>query len=220
MTKSSSLPFQLDSAALVRELAALAAPFGLDIGPAEGALVRFAELVMLWGRKTDLVAATNTAQLAEVVYQDAFALAAAARELGAESFIDVGAGAGAPAIPLALLLPRARGVLLEPRRRRVTFMRTAVGALKLGERVRVLEGRLGEDGAVEGAPFDLAFSRATFAPDEWARRGAALAPAVGLLISRAEVPPKSETMFEHSYAVPSNGALRRLVVIRGAARGS
>ncbi|MEM1413336.1 MAG: RsmG family class I SAM-dependent methyltransferase [Myxococcota bacterium] len=194
--------------AALGELAAAATAPVPDAAAAE-ALLAFEELVRSWRARTDLVAGEGAA-LREVLFLDAFALASPALLPEASRVIDVGAGAGAPAIPLALLRPDLVLTLLEPRRRRVAFLRTAVGTLGLVGRVRVLEGRLDDPPGPElrGA-FDVGFSRATFAPDEWVRRGAALARRT-LVLGAAELP--AGAVSETRYAVPSTGAPRAIGV--------
>ncbi|MBI1377941.1 MAG: 16S rRNA (guanine(527)-N(7))-methyltransferase RsmG [Frankiales bacterium] len=54
---------------------------------------------------------------------------------------DVGSGAGLPGLPLALVRPDLRLVLVEPLLRRTTFLSEAVDRLGLGERVQVRRGR-------------------------------------------------------------------------------
>lgn len=57
---------------------------------------------------------------------------------------DVGSGAGLPGLPLAIVRPDLRVVLVEPLLRRATFLAEAVAALGLAERVEVLRGRAEE----------------------------------------------------------------------------
>lgn len=176
------------------------------------ALLRFTALVRQWSQKTDLVRVRTPDALAELLFLDALQLAAVVPE-GA-SVIDVGAGAGAPGLPLAVLRPDLRLVLLEPRRRRVMFMRLAAGSLQVADRLEVREGRLDDPPAPETCGFDFAYSRATFAPPEWVRRGSALAREVGVLLAREEPPEPTSTLRlaqEHPYEVPSSGAPRRIV---------
>lgn len=54
--------------------------------------------------------------------------------------LDIGSGAGLPALPLALAFPTQDVVCLEPLGKRVSFLRHAVRTLGLG-RVRVVQGR-------------------------------------------------------------------------------
>ena len=174
---------------------------------ARGGLLKFAELVSVWGAKTDLVAARTPAALVEILCLDALVLAQA---FDSGSVVDVGAGAGAPALPLALLQPSLSLTLVEPRRKRVAFMRTAVGSLGLSSRVRVIEGRSGDITDT----FDGAFSRATFEPREWLERGRTLAPRVGVLLA-TESPADLPILWERRYCTDS-GAPRHLVVHPGA----
>ncbi|MFW6023864.1 MAG: 16S rRNA (guanine(527)-N(7))-methyltransferase RsmG, partial [Myxococcota bacterium] len=129
----------------------------------EEALHRFAELVTSWRARTDLTAARDAEAIEEVLFLDARVLADPGLVPEGARLVDVGAGAGAPSIPLALLRPDVDVTLVEPRRRRVAFLRTAVGSLGLERRARVVEARVGGDAPrVLGMPFELALSRATF----------------------------------------------------------
>lgn len=47
--------------------------------------------------------------------------------------IDIGSGAGFPGIPLKIYLPHLRIILSEPRKKRASFLESAVRALRLGE---------------------------------------------------------------------------------------
>ncbi|MEO0324750.1 MAG: RsmG family class I SAM-dependent methyltransferase [Myxococcota bacterium] len=164
----------------------------------------FEALIRRWRTKTDLVAGEGRA-LQEVLFLDAYVLARTTLVPERSRLLDVGAGAGAPGIPLAVLRPDLEITLLEPRRRRVAFLRTAVGSLGLAPRVRVVEGRLGDGPEPELSPFDVAMSRATFAPKEWLRRGPWLAPRVLVLAAR-DLPPGADGVWR--YEVPSTGAPR------------
>ncbi|MEM6959572.1 MAG: RsmG family class I SAM-dependent methyltransferase, partial [Myxococcota bacterium] len=124
--------------------------------------------------------------------------------------VDIGAGAGAPGVPLAILNPELHVTRVEPRRRRVAFMRTAVGQLRLAERVRVIEGR--HD--VAPGPFDFAYSRATFAPPEWLTIGAVMAPRVGVLLAAGDAPVKAGWQVTQERAYTTVAASRRLLVFK------
>lgn len=73
------------------------------------------------------------------------------------SVIDVGSGAGLPGIPLALVRPDLRVVLLEPLLRRATFLQETVDLLGIADRVTVVRGRA-EDGVAK--PADIVTARA------------------------------------------------------------
>jgi len=71
-----------------------------------------------------------------------------------KSLLDVGSGAGFPAMPLAIVLEDTKVVLCEPLRKRVSFLKYASLAL---DNVEVVASRV-ED--MEHEPFDLITSRA------------------------------------------------------------
>jgi 16S rRNA (guanine527-N7)-methyltransferase len=84
-----------------------------------------------------------------------------------------------------LLAPTVELTLVEPRAKRVAFLRTALGLLGRVE-VTVLRGRSTE---LLPKAWDVAVSRATLPPDEWLGEGARLAEnGVWVLLARSEPP--------------------------------
>ncbi len=75
--------------------------------------------------------------------------------------VDIGSGAGFPAIPLALVKPGLDFTLVEPSKKKVTFLRQVIRRLKLTH-LRVFPNRaevlLGQSGMA--AAFDVALARA------------------------------------------------------------
>ena len=180
------------------------------LDPLEPAWARYDALVATWGARIDLTAARTARARAEILFSDAVVLDDPALVPAGARLIDVGAGVGAPTIPLLLARPDLSATLLEPRRRRVAFLRTAVGSLDLVGRCRVIEGRLEED-PIEGAPFDLALSRATFAPVEWLRRARALAPRAIAMVAGDPLPAGAR-LAERHYRTPYSDAPRALAL--------
>lgn len=177
-------------------------------------------LVKSWAEKTDLTSARTSEELAEILFLDAAFLVRSSWCSDSFSLLDVGAGVGAPTIPLLLFSEALRGTLVEPRRIRATFLRTAAGSLDLAGRTRVLEQKVDpKSPAVDGAPFDVALSRATFAPHEWLRIGAALADEVWVLTAGAEpdAAPEMDLVRRLDYQVPSSGAPRAILAYRARA---
>ena len=190
----------------------------------------FAELVARWNARIDLTAARSAEQLSEVMFADALMLADEALVQRGARVLDVGAGAGAPAIPLALLRPDLTLVLIEPLHKRVAFLRTAVGSLDgLAGRVEVREGKVdprassGEQSGrvaaarVAGAPFDVAMARATFAPAVWLPLALGLA-SCALVLTAAEEPPAAPVGSRRAhavhYALPRTDAPRTITAYR------
>jgi 16S rRNA (guanine527-N7)-methyltransferase len=181
-------------------------------------LGRYVELVATWNRKLDLTAARETNALVEVMLADAFMLASDAIVPAASRCVDVGSGAGAPAIPLALLRGDLSLTLVEPLRKRVAFLRTVVGTLQLVSRLAVIEQKLEpEQPELAGTPYDVALSRATFAPESWLAVGRKLAPRTLVLLARETPPEAAGLELERvvSYTLPSTGAERKIALYRG-----
>src|SRR5256884_6274998 len=102
----------------------------------------------------------------EAHLEHAEALAAAVDPDFHGRFLDLGSGAGVPGLILLALWPTATGVLLDARRRRCSFLESAVEALGLGDRVSVACGRaeeLARDREFRGA-FELVVARGFGAP--------------------------------------------------------
>lgn len=72
--------------------------------------------------------------------------------------LDIGSGAGLPGIPIAVAFPKGAVTCLEPKAKRVSFLRHAVRVLGL-QNVEVVQGRAGAGGAV--SPFGDSFAGAT-----------------------------------------------------------
>lgn len=151
------------------------------------AIAAWIELVAAWNKRMDLTAAKGDDELVDLMVADAFTLAA---YLPREArVVDVGTGAGAPGVPLALARPDLGVTLVEPLQKRVSFLRTTAGGVARGARLNVVRGK-GEDLLARGERFEVAVSRATLAPRAWLALGAGLAPAgeVWVLLAREEPP--------------------------------
>ena len=136
----------------------------------------------------NLTGAKSAGHLADLYLTDSLVLAAQAKPR--ERWLDVGSGGGAPGLALALAAPESSFTLLEPRQKRVSFLRMAVGALGL-ENVTVIRGRF-ED--LEDAGWDVAVARATFPPQEWLERAEQVQPRdIWVLLTDADDSSTPET---------------------------
>ena len=178
-------------------------------------LESFAALARAWAARTDLVGARDHRELGEILFLDAMVLARPGLVEPGARVIDVGSGVGAPGLSLALLRPDLDVTLVEPRRRRVAFLRTAVGSLRLAGRVRILERRI-DPAAPDVGRFDVALSRATFPPSTWLALGLRLAPVVLVMLAGGEPPAASACSADTQvdYRVPSSAASRRILRYR------
>jgi 16S rRNA (guanine527-N7)-methyltransferase len=174
-------------------------------------LIAYCDLAVVWGQRMDLTAARSPDELVDLLLADALAIAAARAAATSERWLDVGSGVGAPGIPLALLLP-VKMTLVEPREKRVAFLRTAVGSLS---RPDIAVSRSRSD-RFSDACCEVAVSRATLPPQQWLTEGARLATeGVWLLLAKAGLPELGEqrVLADIRYQWPLTGAERRAVCL-------
>lgn len=193
-----------------RELDALTTALGATISSeAHELLLRFAQLVAQWNARMDLTAAKTPEQIVEVLFADSLMLAREDVVPPHSRIVDVGSGAGAPALPLLLLRPDVQATLVEPLQKRVAFMRTVCGTLSdLAKRVTLVAGKIDPDAPeLKGAPFDVAMARATFAPEVWLPAGKKLAQCVLVLTAEAQEYGEAPTHLV-SYTLPRTKARR------------
>jgi 16S rRNA (guanine527-N7)-methyltransferase len=188
-----------------------ASPTALSPAALDG-LARYLVLVDTWNGRHDLTAARDADELVDLFVADAAVIAhaeaaEATPEAQRSTWVDVGSGAGAPGLPLALLRQDAALTLVEPRTKRVAFLRTVIGTLDLAVDVR--RARSEELGPTS---FDVAISRATLPPEEWVGEGCRIARrSVWLLLAQAEPPPSPgwRAELDLRYRWPLSGAERR-----------
>ncbi|HTA92631.1 MAG TPA: RsmG family class I SAM-dependent methyltransferase [Polyangiaceae bacterium] len=183
-------------------------------------LSAYCDLVVTWNQRVDLTAARSADELVDLLLADALAIAGATEALSSagtatsnarEQWLDVGSGVGAPGIPLALLLPLDM-TLVEPREKRVAFLRTAVGSLSRAD----ITVRRARSDQFDDASCAVAVSRATLPPAEWLTEGARLANrGVWLLLAKAELPEigSRRILADVRYRWPLTGAERRAVCV-------
>jgi 16S rRNA (guanine527-N7)-methyltransferase len=178
--------------------------FGREVTSEAGRLlvaraVTFAELVAVWNERIDLTAARSPDELVDLLFADA---AAVVRALGsgmpeAEEWLDVGSGAGAPGVSIALLAPSIRMTLVEPKAKRVSFLRTLLHALGRLD-VRVERTRVEE---LSPAAWDVVISRATLPPLAWLREASRVTRRdVWLLLAREPPPEGANLVLESDFS--------------------
>lgn len=177
-------------------------------------LVRYAEIAWAWNLRTSLVASTDPHSFCEILFADAIQLLNNDFFPQGSRIVDVGAGVGAPLIPVLLVREDVHAALVEPRRKRVAFLRHAIGSLGLERQVQVIEQHVDiDDPVLSGTPFQVAISRATFDPFTWLRMGAALADQVVVCLGDATPPahPNMHITKDVRYQL-TGGSPRRLVL--------
>jgi len=194
----------------------LRAAFELDLGEGELTFVEkateFAALAEEWGARMDLTAARDENELLDLLFADALAMRSISGAAGG-SWVDVGSGVGAPGIALSLLDPSISMTLVEPRVKRVAFLRTVLSKLEIAS-TRVLRTR---SETLAEKQWDIAVARATMPPEEWLAEGTRLARGgVWLLLARADAPSRAgwEIAAELRFEWPLTGRERRVLQYR------
>jgi len=176
-------------------------------------LINWLDLLRQWNRKIDLTAARTDDELFDLFLADAVVLHRARLELGPSSqWVDVGSGAGAPGLAMAILDPSLHIELAEPNVKRVAFLRQVIGRLGLTS-VTVRRARAEE---LPAAMADDAVSRATFAPESWLAQGLPLATQrLWMLLARESWVPSSEctVVYDRTYQWPLTQVNRRVIAV-------
>lgn len=143
-----------------RVAAALAAA-GIEVGAAAlAALTGYLNLLIRWNRVYNLTGVRDPDELIGRHLVESLALAPVLR---GSTIVDVGTGAGLPGIPLAIVAPERRFLLVESRAKRVRFLRHVVGSLGLAN-VEVRQSRA--EHLRPERPFDTVLARAVAPPAE------------------------------------------------------
>jgi 16S rRNA (guanine527-N7)-methyltransferase len=150
-------------------------------------ILKFSRHLIEWNAHINLTGAKSASEVLGEHVVDSFAMAQVVPT--GSSVVDIGAGSGFPGLPFAILRPDTQLTLVEPRAKRVAFLRMATRELGL-ENSKVLRARSSD---LRDGKFDIAASRATFPPEEWLTIGLGVARCGGKVLIFANEPWHSET---------------------------
>jgi 16S rRNA (guanine527-N7)-methyltransferase len=127
----------------------------------QGRFATYLEILTHFNKAMNLIGPMSAAEVVDQLLIDSAAAAAVCAPTG--PILDVGSGAGLPGIPIKLLYPDLPLTMVEPRKKRTTFLKIAVNRLDLTdttiERKRIEE--------VDAAKYDYVISKAFQPPLEW-----------------------------------------------------
>ncbi|WP_342249258.1 16S rRNA (guanine(527)-N(7))-methyltransferase RsmG [Sphingomonas sp. OTU376] len=107
----------------------------------ETQLQRFGEILREESARQNLISAASFDELWTRHFVDSAQLIPLAVEAGEGAWVDVGTGAGMPGLVVAILIDRPV-VMVEPRIRRVEFLRAAAEQLGITDRATVVHGKI------------------------------------------------------------------------------
>ena len=125
------------------------------------AFQEYHDLLLSWSEKTNLVSRTDLLNIEQRHFLESVAVLPAVVIKPGSFVVDVGSGAGFPALPVALIRKDVNFTLVESKKRKSLFLKQVVSRLKLsnvsvvGERCEVFA-----DNNQLGEKFDFVFSRA------------------------------------------------------------
>jgi 16S rRNA (guanine527-N7)-methyltransferase len=181
------------------------------------ALARFLRLLDKWNKAFNLTAVRDPL---EMVTRHVLDSVSAHSYLYGISILDVGTGAGLPGLPLALMDPQRQFSLLDSGRKKVRFVRHAVGEMAI-ENVSVVHERV-EDYA-PADPFDTVLCRAFASIGDFTRRCGHLASKGGRLLAMkgrfpdqelASLPSSWEVTTVAPINIPGLAGDRHIVVLQ------
>jgi 16S rRNA (guanine527-N7)-methyltransferase len=207
----------MDVAAYVTALLDAAGQLPFPVSPALAhRLAEHQALVEKWAQRINLTTVTDPQEAAVKHGLDCLLFGALIPDGDTGVTVDVGSGGGFPGLVLALARPELPLILLEPIRKRTSFLRTAAAQLGL-DNVQVVDGRL--EAQPDGKrfwPVPRIVSRATIPPLELVAPAAAhLAPGGQLVLTAGAGAPEVSALAEAGRAVGLVHVERRSFALPG-----
>lgn len=125
---------------LTRLLSVGAESFGIQLRASQiDAFAIYLDLLSSWSHRFNLTSIREPREIVRLHFLDAIAICPSVPEQG--RLVDVGAGAGIPGIPIKIVYGQKEVLLVEPRRKRASFLKQVVRSLGL-EGITVIEERI------------------------------------------------------------------------------
>ncbi|GIW45036.1 MAG: ribosomal RNA small subunit methyltransferase G [Candidatus Binatia bacterium] len=156
---------------------------------AQAQLQTYVCLILEWNRRVALTGARTVREIALHHILDCLHVAPVLA--GGQAVADVGSGAGFPGMPLAIARPDCVFTLIEPRRKRATFLRHCIRELGLAN-ASVEEARVEDLAPTRSGAYNVVVSRAFAELSSFVRAGLPLLQAGGLLVAMKGPRPEAE----------------------------
>ena len=124
----------------------------------------FVELLESWSSRTNLVSKNDVARLASKHISESLEIERLSLLSGKKRILDLGAGAGFPGVPLAIVNPNRLFVLLDSRRKKTLFLQEVADECSLTN-IAIVCDRVENYGASFPDQYDVVVSRAVASLD-------------------------------------------------------
>jgi 16S rRNA (guanine527-N7)-methyltransferase len=182
--------------------------------------------LLIWNKKINLVSVKSDIDIPIKHFLDSLTLVPFIKNKSGQ-VLDIGSGAGFPAIPLKIVLNSLKISLLESTRKKTSFLKHIIRSLNLNDTV-VIHNRaeyLMEDESYRGL-FNLVTSRAALKLPQLLRIGAYFLASKGILIAMKGKKAKEELseavrisqnlglqyVASHDITLPKTGDLRKIII--------
>lgn len=119
-----------------------ASSIGVDLtADQSGKLITYLEQLKKWNETTNLTSIVKDEEIVVKHFIDSIAAVRAESFMDGSLVFDIGTGAGFPGIPIKILRPDLRFVLIEPSKKKSSFLRYITGLLRLKD-VDIFEGSM------------------------------------------------------------------------------
>jgi len=145
-----------------------------------GLFIEYMKELKRWNRAYNLTGLKTEAEIIGKHFLDSL-LYLKALPSGKLRLADVGSGAGFPGLPIAIIRPDCIVTLIEPSRKKASFLRNIIRKLSL-ENVTVKQCRLEEESLEPGESYDAIVTRATFSTVQFAETACRMLKTDGLLV--------------------------------------
>ena len=156
------MDFQVKNLSNMYEFKKILSHVGININDEQSEqFQKYIDLILTWNKRTNLVSRKDESKIIENHVLESLSLLVSFEIFPGAKIIDIGSGAGFPALPISLISLDANFLLVESRRKKALFLKEVVSQLKL-ENVTVIGERvenLAQNPKYENS-FDFAFSRA------------------------------------------------------------
>lgn len=195
-----------------------------EISYPSNSLMVFLEMLGRWSLRVDLVSPGSEVELFERHILDSYAALLMLfryfpKLFQAGPIVDVGSGAGLPGLVFALALPKSQVILLEPREKRVLFLKEVLRKLELSN-VSVVRARMEEVSEEALSSPSLLLCRALGLEQEYLNFSIKVLSPGGFSVqllgpswqAPSEIPASLVLKTVLEYSLPPQGSARKLAV--------